>query len=65
MVHLYEVTILCDYFLLGLLDFCIVFLTEKLHQIDYTNLILFKSLSKKLSTGAIINTGCHLKKMSF
>jgi hypothetical protein len=30
---IYCVTILCDYLLLGLLDFCIVFLTEKLHQI--------------------------------
>jgi hypothetical protein len=27
--------------------------------------VLFKSLSKKLSISAIINTGCHLKKMSF
>jgi hypothetical protein len=33
LIHLYGVTILCDYLLLGLLDFCIVFLTKKLHQI--------------------------------
>jgi hypothetical protein len=33
LIHLYGVTILRDYLLLGLLDFCIVFLTEKLHQI--------------------------------